>query len=99
MTKVKDLVSCQSCKCFKVKRVDTVKGVLIKITEPDERTALTANKVENESKSCTTCREIKFAGLMQCTGNAHGIRFRVVQMKYRAFLDTVSLKYSFSQIA
>jgi hypothetical protein len=30
------------------------------------------------------------------TGNAHGIRFRVVQMKYRAFLDTVSLKYSFS---
>ena len=65
MTKVKDLVSCQSCKCFKVKRVDTVKGVLIKITEPDERTALTANKVENESKSCTTCREIKSAGLMQ----------------------------------
>ena len=30
------------------------------------------------------------------TGNAHGIHFRVVQMKYRAFLDTVSLKYRFS---
>ena len=59
MTKVKDLVSCQSCKCFKVKRVDTVKGVLSKII------VRTANKVENESKSCTTCREIKFAGLMQ----------------------------------
>jgi hypothetical protein len=30
------------------------------------------------------------------TGTAHGIHFRVVQMKYRAFLDTVSLKYSLS---
>ena len=33
------------------------------------------------------------------TGTAHGIHFRVVQMKYRAFLDTVSLKHSFSYIA
>jgi hypothetical protein len=54
--KVKDKVlSCQSCKCFKVKRVDVKDRAGV-----HEIIQYKANEVENEKKSCTTCREIKF---------------------------------------
>jgi hypothetical protein len=64
--KVKDKVECQSCKCFNVKRKD-VKGRAC----VHEIIQYEANKVENEQKSCTTCRKIKFTGLMQALAPGH----------------------------